>query len=201
MDLSKLRLVTIACGLAAGSCWAQNAAEWHRRGEQLFLRGDIEAATAAFDKAVTLAPEMKPYSWQRGIALYYAGRLDDCRAQFELHATVNREDVENSAWLYLCSRGRKYLPVTRDARVPMNEINALYAGRGSPEAVLRVAQDDLAKLYAHLYLALWYEARGECAAAKQWILKAAAGSESGDYMGGVARVHAKRLPCQTATSR
>jgi hypothetical protein len=33
-------------------------------------------------------------SWQRGIALYYAGRYKDCRLQFESHRTVNPNDVE-----------------------------------------------------------------------------------------------------------
>ena len=192
----RMRLVL---GLAAAIlCRAETAQEIHRRGEVLFAQGDVEGAVRAFDQAVTLAPALKPYSWQRGIALYYAGRRDDCRAQFELHATVNREDVENSAWLYLCSGGKQYLPVTRDSRVPMNEVNALYLGRGTPEALLARAQDSLAQFYAALYLALWYEARGDCAGAKQWITKAAAASAGADYMGAVARVHARRLPCRPA---
>ena len=44
--------------------------------------------------------------WQRGIALYYAGRYQDCREQFESHRTVNPDDVENAAWHFLvcCAR-------------------------------------------------------------------------------------------------
>ena len=47
-------------------------------------------------------PDEAPYLWQRGIALYYAGRYDDCRRQFESHRSVNPDDVENAAWHFLC---------------------------------------------------------------------------------------------------
>src|SRR5579885_1676075 len=67
-----------------------------------FEAGRIAASAAGFDKVARLAPDYAPQLWQRGIALYYAGRYRDCRAQFESHRTVNPNDVENAAWHFLC---------------------------------------------------------------------------------------------------
>ena len=58
-----------------------------------FSKGRITESVAAFDELARLAPREAPYLWQRGIALYYAGRYQDCRAQFESHRTVNPNDV------------------------------------------------------------------------------------------------------------
>jgi len=71
-----------------------------------------------------------PQLWQRGIALYYAGRYDDCRKQFEAHRTVNPDVVENAAWHFLCvaradsvaAARAALLPVGPDRRVPMHEV-------------------------------------------------------------------------------
>src|SRR5215813_12735418 len=62
-----------------------------------FQNGRITQAVAGFDRVAVLAPGYAPQLWQRGIALYYAGRYKDCRAQFESHRTVNPDDVENAA--------------------------------------------------------------------------------------------------------
>jgi tetratricopeptide (TPR) repeat protein len=67
-----------------------------------FERGRIDESVAKFNQLVTVAPRAMPQLWQRGIALYYAGRYDDCRKQFEAHRTVNPDDVENAAWHFLC---------------------------------------------------------------------------------------------------
>jgi hypothetical protein len=67
-----------------------------------FRSGRVAESAAGFDKVAKLAPDYAPQLWQRGIALYYAGRYRDCRAQFESHRTVNPDDVENAAWHFLC---------------------------------------------------------------------------------------------------
>ena len=67
-----------------------------------FERGRFAESAAGFDRLVKIAPESAPQLWQRGIALYYAGLFKDCRAQFELHRTVNPDDVENAFWHFLC---------------------------------------------------------------------------------------------------
>ena len=126
-------------------------------------------------------------------------------------ATVNPDDVENAAWHYLClarSKGvdharRALIPVApgADPRVPMDQIHALYAGRGTPEQVLAAARAGDAEapprernrrlMYAHLYLGLYHEAAGGADKAKEHITLAAEKyALEDDYMSDVARVHA-----------
>ena len=67
-----------------------------------FEQGRFAESATAFDEVAKAVPDQAPQLWQRGIALYYAGRYDDCRRQFELHRTVNPDDVENAVWHFLC---------------------------------------------------------------------------------------------------
>ncbi len=179
------------------------------RAALLFKAGRIEAACADFDKANELAPALVPQNWQRGIALYYAGRYADGRKQFETHKSANPEDVENAAWHYLCvartdgieAARKQLIDVSRDSRVPMAEIQRLFAGKGTEEQVLAAtkagepAAEELKEreFYAHLYIGLFHEAAGDAAKAKDHILKAASLAVPGNYMGDVARVHAVLL--------
>jgi lipoprotein NlpI len=151
-----------------------------------------------------VAPRAMPQLWQRGIALYYAGRYDDCRKQFEAHRTVNPDDVENAAWHYLCvaraespARAKAaLLPVGPDARVPMKQVYELFKGAMTPEQVMSAGGTSLSgQFYANLYLGLYYEATGDAARARA-ALEAAASERfrsSGGYMHMVARVHVARL--------
>jgi len=164
-----------------------------------FESGRIAQSAAGFDRLAKLVPDYAPQLWQRGIALYYAGRYKDCRTQFELHRTVNPNDVENAAWHFLCvaradspeKARRALLPVGPDPRSPMREIYQLFGGKLSPEQVLEAAGDDPgAQFYAYLYTGLFYEASGESARALKQITAAAADRFSSmGYMHTVARVH------------
>jgi lipoprotein NlpI len=180
---------------------AEDAAALQRRGGCHFRLGNVEKSIEDFDAYLRLEPGEKADHWQRGISLYYAGRFEDGEKQFELHKTVNPEDVENAAWHYLCAARRvgvekaraNLIPVKDDARKPMAQVQRLFAGQLKPEDVLKAATDDArAQFYAHLYIGLWHEAAGEAKPAKEHIDKAAALAPD-EYMGDVARVHAKRL--------
>jgi lipoprotein NlpI len=192
---------------------ARAAGAWHFRGTTHFRLGRIDESVADFDRFLELSPDRAPHHWQRGIALYYAGRYEDGRKQFELHQTVNRNDVENTAWHFLCTarlsgvaRARKDLLLVKgDRRVPMMEVQALYAGKGSPEAVLAAARAgnpppaalQQRLFYAHLYLGLYYEATRNAKKAAEHIKLAATDFLlEQHYMGDVARVHAARLDRQ-----
>lgn len=179
------------------------------RAAVLFRAGKIEAACADFDKANELEPRRAPGNWQRGIALYYAGRFADGRKQFELHQTVNPEDVENAVWHFLCvvraesleAAKKSLITVEKDSRVPMREVQRLFAGKGTVDEIFAAAKAGEPapaelrnrEFYAHLYVGLYFEATGEAAKAKENILKAASLAQPGDYMGEVARVHAVLL--------
>lgn len=184
----------------------------HARGEENFRQARIAECLADFDREVSLHPEITAEHWQRGIAYYYAGEYAKGAQQFKLHQTVNPQDVENSAWHFLCVvRGPEgsiadarlgLLPVTRDRRVPMAEILQLFAGTRSPEEIIRLGEQEggTAKFYAELYVGLYFEAVGKDAESMGYLTAAAenpAAKES--YMGDVARVHV-RLRKQAAAA-
>ena len=174
------------------------------RAEADFENGRFAESAAAFDSLAKAVPEEAPYLWQRGIALYYAGRYNDCRRQFESHRAVNPDDVENAAWHFLCvaraeslAKARAaLLPVGPDARVPMRQVYQMFRGTLTPEQVLSDAgsQPD-ARFYGHLYLGLYFEALGMKDRALEHIKIAAADrfEPSGGYMHMVARVHLRSL--------
>jgi lipoprotein NlpI len=171
-------------------------------GMRHFRENKIADSLRDFDRAAELDPTLAPQLWQRGISDYYAGKFDEGRRQFELHKTVNPDDVENAAWHFLCvarqqgiDAARKKLikiDVAQDDRVPMAEIYAFYAGRGSEEAVLNAAKKAdtaTARMYAHLYLGLYFEAAGDAKLARSHLEQAADARVADNYMHDVAKIH------------
>ena len=188
--------------------FAQAPADYQRQGEEAFRQGKFADSVAAFDKVIAAVPAQAPQHWQRGISLYYAGRFADCKAQFELHRTVNPEDFENAAWHMLCAARidgfkeaqKKLFPIREDTRVPMRELHALWKGEGSVERVLSAAGNSRGgNFYANLYLALFEETRGKRDEAKTYARRAAELAPQ-DYMGDVARIHAKVGPAPASPS-
>lgn len=167
-----------------------------------FEQGRFAQSAATFDELAKAIPDQAPELWQRGIALYYAGRYADCRRQFESHRTVNPADVENAAWHFLCvareqnpdAARKALLPVGPDGRVPMREVYQMFSGALTAADVLKAAGDrPSAQFYAHLYIALYSEALGQQALALTHIKEAAADryASAGGYMHMVAVVHLK----------
>lgn len=165
-----------------------------------FKNSRLKESVAGFDRVTHLAPDFAPQLWQRGIALYYVGRYEDCRRQFESHRKVNPNDVENAAWHFLCvARAESpekakaaLLPVGPDSRVPMAEIYQMFRGALTPDQVLAAAGAQLESQFAaHLYVGLYYEALGDQVRAREHISAAAQDryAAAGDYMHMVARVH------------
>jgi lipoprotein NlpI len=174
------------------------------RAVDAFSRGRIAESVTAFDELARVAPAEAPHLWQRGIALYYAGRYTDCRAQFESHRHVNPDDVENAAWHFLCvaradspqAARTALLPVGPDPRLPMRQVYELFRGTATPDAVVAAAGSrPQARFYAHLYIGLHAEAIGDHARAREHIALAAqpAFADAGGYMHMVAAVHQARL--------
>jgi lipoprotein NlpI len=194
-------LATVALAIPLG---AQTPAERRQaifeRAIADFRSGRIAESVAGFDTVARLLPNEAPQLWQRGIALYYAGRYKDCREQFESHRTVNPNDVENAAWHFLCVARQEspekaraaLLPVGPDSRKPMSEIYQMFRGSLAPENVLAAAGAGAAgQFYAQLYLGLYFEAIGNKARTREHITTAAADrfAAAGGYMHSVARVH------------
>ncbi|HVQ13975.1 MAG TPA: hypothetical protein VMS40_10300 [Vicinamibacterales bacterium] len=165
-----------------------------------FLAGRVKESVTGFDRVAALAPQAAPQLWQRGIALYYVGRYDDCRKQFESHRTVNPNDVENPAWHFLCvahlespvKARAALLPVGPDQRSPMREVYEMFKGTMTPEAVLMAGgQSTSARFFAELYVGLYYEAIGNKAAGVTHLKTAASEqyAAAGGYMHRVATLH------------
>jgi len=210
MPVPSLRrlLVVLVLPALAGGCLLPAAEpppqELFTEAVRLFFEAKPGESARVFDRLAEAVPGSEPDLWQRGLALYYADRFEDGRAQFERHLTVNPNDVENTAWHFLCvarlegigSARMKLLPVNADPRVPMKEILALYAGRGDAATLLAAAEQgtDLERrnqlCYAHLYLGLWYEAGGDVERARDHITQAAGPFRMDHYMGRVAVTHA-----------
>ena len=195
-------LVIVMLGVAcvAGRASAQQPRELLTRAVAAFEQGRIAASLVDFDRLATQFPELAPELWQRGIALYYAGRYADCRRQFELHRTVNPNDVENAVWHFLCvaraespaAARTALLPVGPDARVPMRQVYEMFRGVMTPDAVMRAAGSQPgAMFFANLYLGLYFEAIGDEARAGGYLKEAANDryASAGGYMHMVARVH------------
>ena len=207
----RMQRITVAAAASilalgcAGPAAGQNPRALLNQAMDDFAAGRLEAAVDGFDEVAALVPEAAPQLWQRGIALYYVGRYQDCREMFESHRTVNPNDVENAAWHFLCvARGESpeaaraaLLPVGPDGRAPMREIYEMFRGDRTAEQVmadgerLAARQGPSAQFYAHLYVGLYHEAVGNDAAAREHFTAAAADRYAGvgGYMQMVARVH------------
>ena len=184
----------------------QSAGEFQRRGVEHFEQGRFMEAIRDFDKVIELEPRMAARHWQRGIAYYYAKQFQKGVEQFELHQTVNSQDVENAVWHFICkvrvdgfeAAQKAFIPIEYDSRVPMKEIWDLFAGTATPEDVLTAARRPSPYkrqqlCYAHLYLGLYYEAVEKHDLARHHIHLAATDFSMNNYMGMVARVHAELL--------
>ena len=79
-----------------------NGRDLYARGEEHFFAGRIDESIQSWDLEIVAQPFREPYHWQRGLAFYYANEFEKGVKQFELHQKVNRNDVENAAWHFLC---------------------------------------------------------------------------------------------------
>jgi tetratricopeptide (TPR) repeat protein len=172
------------------------------RGEEHFRHARIRESIADFDRQIDLQPTQAAGHWQRGIACYYAGEYEKGAQQFKLHQTVNPQDVENAVWHFLCmiraaggsleAARKNLIPVTSDSRVPMAEIQQLFAGNATPEKVLQAGEEvgGTGRFYADLYVGLYYESLDRANESLRLIAQAAENSAAkNSYMGDVARVH------------
>lgn len=183
---------------------ADQPAAWRLAGDLYLRAGEIKKAIAQFKRYIERVPEHEPDLWQHGIALALDGQYDEGRKLFELHRTVNPNDVENALWHFYCvakasspEKARSLvLPAPGDRRVPMEELLKLYRG-DADEAVVRAAIDeypvgsrghDSASFYGELYLAMHADAVGDRKGAIELAAKAA-GAKDVNYMTDVGRIY------------
>lgn len=196
--------------LKAAELDQQSAALQQRAGELVFLSGKPEESLKLFDRVIKLAPESAPQNWQRGIALCCVGKFSEGEKQFATHHEVNPDDVENSAWHFLCVAKTKGLEAARktvipsrgDGREPMMSVLRMLQGKIAPDKVLEAAQTNtsdgparkMATFYGSLYVGLYFDSIGEKEKAIAEFKRCLAVGEQG-YMADATRVYlASRFP-------
>lgn len=140
-----------------------------QRGMVHFQLAKINESIADFDQAEKLDPQLKPCLWQRGLSYYYAERYQEGAQQFEIDLTVNSQDIEETAWRYLCIAQQKgiqtardtLLPVKNDLRRIMQAVYNFYAGASTIQELITIGESEgkPSKFYSHLYIGLYYEAQ------------------------------------------
>lgn len=182
----------------------QDAAIQQRAAEILFLSGDPQASLPYFDRAIELDAKLAPHNWQRGVALGCAGKFSEGADQFRLHHEVNPDDVENSAWYFLCvakTKGKAaaeaaLIPSRGDRRQPMMSVLKMLQGTLAPNEVLTAAETStkagperkLAMFYGLLYVGLYYDSIGESEKALAALERSMSVADT-DYMGRTARIY------------
>ena len=154
----------------------KNTSLYEQRGVANYFSGDFKSSVEDFDKYLKTRPEKLPHHWQLGLSLYAAEEYARGRAQFEEHQKVNAADVENAIWHYLCvakvegvdAAQKALYPYAGDSRAWAKAVYELYAGTGTPEAVLKAAEsaeNDAEKngrlCYSQLYLGFHDEVHGK----------------------------------------
>lgn len=184
-----------------------------RAGEILFLSGEVDQSLPCFDRANRLDPTLAPHNWQRGVALGCAGKFAEGAEQFRVHHEVNPDDVENSAWYFLCvakTKGKAaaeaaIIPSRGDSRPPMMSVLKMLRGTLEPDEVLVAAKANtkdgderkMAMFYGFLYVGIYYDSIGETEKALR-ALDSSIALAGKDYMGRTARIYRdhrfKKLP-------
>jgi lipoprotein NlpI len=172
------------------------------RGSLLFRTGKVRESLTDFDKVIELDPESKPHLWQRGIALYYAGEFEKGKEQFEVHKSVNPNDVENAFWHFLCAAkldgvesAQKHVLLSGfDQREPLMEVQKMIVGELTVADVLAVTErgNDSTKFYGYLYLGLYEDVKGNKQVSEDYLKKCVAVEYPG-YMQDVAKLHLQAL--------
>ena len=184
---------------------APKSAEIQQRcAEILYRSGKTKKSLPLFDRANELSPEIAPHNWQRGIALGSAGLWKQGAAQFKSHHDVNPDDVENSAWYFLCvakSKGladaeKTVIPSRGDGRQPMMSILQMLKKEIKPAEVVTAAKTNTregyarknALFYADLYLGLYYDSLNDESNAIKYLKRSMTHGVEG-YMADTARVY------------
>lgn len=162
-------------------------------GMSAFASNKVEESVEIYDSIIRDDPRRKPYLWQRGLSLYYAGRYKEGADQFATDVAVNPNDTEEQIWHLLClaktegvdslveARTQK-LTVGKDRRPVMRLVQKLFLGeQGSSsdmeKELMSMAENANAnnagnQFYASLYLSLYFESLKDEKLSQQWMLNA-----------------------------
>jgi lipoprotein NlpI len=172
-----------------------------------YQAGQLPEALVDFDRAIKLEPRLEKSHWQRGIVYYDLGQWENGRKQFEQYQGFDDNDVENVVWRAMCMARDPNLGwkkaasdlwrVKHDRRVPLMVVAELFADKATPDDVLKAVEEGnpgegellSRRFYAHLYLGLYHEVRGNKEEALKHLELASGKYKLPGYMAEVARVH------------
>jgi tetratricopeptide (TPR) repeat protein len=179
-----------------------------------YQAGQLREALTDFDRAIKLEPRLEAGHWQRGIVYYDLGQWENGRKQFEQYQGVDDNDVENVVWRAMCMARDPKLGwekasgdlwrVKHDRRVPLMVVHHLFADKATEADVLKAVDEGnpgegellSRRFYAHLYLGLYHEVRGNNTEALKHLELASGKYKLPGYMAEVARVHVDLLKKQ-----
>ena len=128
-------------------------------------KGEIAESVLDFDKAIELDGNLAPYLWQRGLALYFNEKYDQCSDQFKKDLLVNPKDTEETVWEYICrsenfpETNQKFMlkQINNDKRPIMRSVYMLFNNEITPEELDNFGSkgDPSSYFYSRLYLALY----------------------------------------------
>ncbi len=202
---SKSYVEAAAKAKSAAGLEPDNVGLIQRAAEIVYRSGFSKESLPLFDRVVELAPEAAPQNWQRGIALCNCAEWERGALQFKTHHDVNPDDVENSAWFFLCVAKTKGLEAARktvipsrgDGRQPMMSVLKMLQGKLEPDAVIEAAKSNTtpgtygsqqAQFYADLYVGLYYDCLDDAQLAEKYLRRSLTYGVEG-YMVDVARVY------------
>lgn len=204
VDLAAKKYEEVAASaLEAAKLASDSGRVQQQAAELLYLAGKAEESLPLFDRANALLPDNAPHNWQRGIALGTCGKWAEGAAQFKQHHDVNPDDVENSAWYYLCvaksenleAAKKSVIPSRGDSRQPMMAILQMLKGEKTPDEVLAVAAQaaegprrQQSVFYGELYVGLYYDSIGNAEEAAKH-LRASLNHNQNHYMSDTSRVY------------
>ena len=196
---------------------------YQMRGCNQFKLGNVNAAVQDWQAFLQLKPDKEAEHWQICVGFALLGHYEEARKRFDWHSTTNTQDLEVAFWHFLCVARTEGLEVARERiksapeekRVPMTELHALFAGkgteadvwlaveRGTPEKAERAKRE----FFAHYYLGLLRQSEGKLDEAKQSVKEALSIAKAndgfiGDSPGGqlrggdIARVHLQQIDQQ-----
>jgi len=93
----------------------KNVNSLFNEGVKMFQQNQVERSVECFDQLIKLSPPAKPFLWQRGLSLYYAGKFQEGADQFKTDVQVNPNDTEEAIWYQLCNMRRLVLGQEEDA--------------------------------------------------------------------------------------
>ena len=203
LDQEKYSLAAVKASAAAAIA-GDSPLLLQQAAEVLYRSGASAESLPLFDRVIALQPAAASLNWQRGIALSSCGKFAAGAKQFETHHQVNPDDVENSAWYFLCiaktqgveAARKTVIPSRGDGRQPMMSVLGMLQQKLEPAQVLEAArantspgaQRKRAEFYAALYVGLYYDALGDSQRAAAYLKQSLAAGDSG-YMVDAARVY------------